>query len=469
MEYYQDILMNAPIGIFVSSPEGRFLSVNKAMARMYGFSEPLEMIWSITDIVNHIYLYPEDRREFQRRLERDGEIVNFECQVRCRDGEIIWVSTNARVVRDNSGNTTLYQGYSTDITERKQFEERLKYLSLHDQLTGLYNRAYLENELQRLNSSREYPISIISVDLDGLKLVNDTLGHDHGDDLLKVCAWILQESFRDSDIIARAGGDEFVILLPGTELHTGEKIVQRIQLEIKNYNQLHKGQIPLSLSIGLACADNEQPDLNEVLKQADDFMYQDKLNSNMNSRSQIMAALMAALEERDFIASGHAHRLQELCLKLGKEMGLSVNQISNLNLLVQVHDLGKVGIPDKILFKPGPLTEAEWEIMCQHPEKGYRIALASPDMAGIADLILKHHERWDGQGYPLGLQGEEIPVECRILAIADSFDSMVNDRPYRKAMSCKDAVQELRRCAGSQFDLELVEKFIHVLQKLDSE
>ncbi|MDZ7762178.1 MAG: diguanylate cyclase [Desulfovermiculus sp.] len=352
-----------------------------------------------------------------------------------------------------------------DISERKQFEEQLKYLSLHDQLTGIYNRAYLENELYRLNISREHPISIISVDLDGLKLVNDTLGHDHGDNLLQVCAKMLQESLRDSDIVARAGGDEFVILLPGTELQTGEKIVQRIQREIKNYNQLHKGQIPLSLSIGLACAENEQHDLTEVLKQADDLMYRDKLNRNITSRSQIMTALMAALEERDFITSGHVQRLEELCVKLGKEVELSVNQLSNLNLLAQVHDLGKVGIPDHILFKPGPLNEAEWEIMRQHPEKGHRIALASTDLAGIADLILKHHERWDGQGYPLGFQGEEIPIECRILAIVDAFDSMVNDRPYRKSMPVAEALVELQRCAGSQFDPQLVKIFGEIMSE----
>ncbi|MBS3779401.1 MAG: HD domain-containing protein [Desulfovermiculus sp.] len=116
-----------------------------------------------------------------------------------------------------------------------------------------------------------------------------------------------------------------------------------------------------------------------------------------------------------------------------------------------------------ILFKPSPLTEAEWEVMRQHPEKGHRIALASTDLAGIADLILRHHERWDGQGYPMGLQGEAIPIECRILAIVDAFDSMTNERPYRKAMPTAEALKELHRCAGSQFDPQLVEAFIYVL------
>ncbi|MDZ7762202.1 MAG: diguanylate cyclase [Desulfovermiculus sp.] len=320
-----------------------------------------------------------------------------------------------------SGQQRTFQIISRDITEHKKFEEQLKYLSLHDQMTGLYNRAYLENELQRLQNSRDFPITIICMDLDGLKLVNDTLGHDHGDWYLKACARILQESFRASDIVARVGGDEFTALLPRTDVRSGEKIIRRIQERIESHNLEQKQKFPLSLSTGLACAEDSSQDLPQVYRLADDLMYRDKLNRNINSRSQTMRALMAALEERDFITSGHAYRLEEVCYSVGQKKGLAAHQISDLNLLAQVHDLGKVGIPDYILFKPGPLTEEEWQIMRQHPEKGFRIAQTTTDLAGIADLILKHHERWDGKGYPLGLAGEDIPIECRILTIADSL------------------------------------------------
>ncbi|MGM0646702.1 MAG: PAS domain S-box protein, partial [Thermodesulfobacteriota bacterium] len=346
-----------------------------------------------------------------------------------------------------------------DISDRKAYEQHIQYISLHDQLTGLYNRAYLENELNRLNRSRAHPLTLICMDLDGLKVVNDTLGHNQGDMQLQACARILQEVFRSSDILARIGGDEFVALLPETPLEVGEGILHRIREAVEAFNREQQGKIPLGISIGLACATTQDQDLDTVFKEADDLMYRDKLNRDLNSRSQILTALMAALEERDFMTSGHAHRLETLCDQLGRKAGLSSSQLSGLNLLCQVHDLGKVGIPDTILFKPDRLTDAEWEVMRQHPEKGYRIAQVTTDLAGIADLILKHHERWDGMGYPLGEHGKDIPIECRILAIVDSFDAMTNDRPYRKGCTEAEALQEIQRCAGTQFDPELAELF----------
>jgi diguanylate cyclase (GGDEF)-like protein/PAS domain S-box-containing protein len=364
---------------------------------------------------------------------------------------------------DAVGNVEYVVCSAADITEQKKYEIELQYLSLHDQLTGLYNRAYLEAELDRLKKSREFPITVICMDLDGLKLVNDTLGHENGDEHIKTCAKVLRDCLRASDIVARTGGDEFVAMLPKTDLVSGETIAGRIQNNIQIYNHKHPTTIPMGLSIGLSCADDASSDLSSAFKQAEDLMYRDKLNRDVTSRSQIMKALMAALEERDFITSGHAHRLEENCLRLGRKISLSSAQLTSLKLLAQVHDLGKVGIPDHILFKPGPLTKDEWKIMRQHPEKGFRIAQETTDLAWIADLILKHHEHWDGTGYPLGLSGEEIPIECRILAIVDSFDAMTNDRPYRKAMPAEEALAELEKYAGTQFDPQLVGVFLEMI------
>lgn len=351
-----------------------------------------------------------------------------------------------------------------DITEKKAYADQLKLMSMKDQLTGIYNRTYFEEELKRYTSSRDYPITIISADVDGLKLINDTMGHDKGDKVLRASAKVLQDSLRKSDILARTGGDEFTALLPFTDKKTGEIIVSRIKDKITKYNNEHD-DLPLSISIGVGTAKSQSKDLNEVLKEADDLMYRDKLYRSLSTRSHVVQALLATLAERDFITEGHTQRLAEICKKIGQKAGLTSSQLSDLYLLTQVHDLGKVGIPDSMLFKKGPLTDEEWDIMRLHPEKGYRIAMSSPDLSGVADLILKHHERFDGNGYPLGIEGHNIPIECRILAVVDAFDAMTNERPYNTVKTKSEAIKELEINSGSQFDPSVVKYFLEVINE----
>ncbi|MBN2253132.1 MAG: diguanylate cyclase, partial [Kosmotogaceae bacterium] len=317
----------------------------------------------------------------------------------------------------------LLMSHAREAIVRIETEIRMNYMSLHDKLTDLYNRVYFEEELKRLEGSRFYPISIVSADVDGLKLINDTMGHSMGDQILVEFSQILRSSFRKTDVVSRFGGDEFAVILIRTDEETTEKIASRVRRTVERYNADHVGP-HLSVSMGIATSKGPEQDLLETLKLADDLMYRDKLYRSSSVRSQMVNTLLITLDEKDQISGGHAKRLQKLCLELGKRAGLNTRQLSDLALFAQVHDLGKVGIPDSILFKPGPLSEDEWKVMKLHPEKGYRIAVSSPDLSSVADLILRHHERWDGRGYPLGISGEDIPVECRILSIVDAFDAM---------------------------------------------
>ncbi|HWQ75835.1 MAG TPA: diguanylate cyclase [Syntrophomonas sp.] len=345
-----------------------------------------------------------------------------------------------------------------EIAERKAAEEKMRYISMHDTLTGLYNRTLFEKEMHRLDEEQVGNMGLIMCDVDGLKLINDSMGHDKGDSLLINTANLIKSCFNSSDIVARVGGDEFAVLVPNASQKKLEDCYRRMQKKALHQNQ-SLNELPLSLSIGFALRTDGKTSLNKLYIEADDNMYREKLYRSKSVRSAIVQTLMKALEARDFITEGHAERLQVMVGDMGESIGFSPKAILDLRLFAQFHDIGKVGLPDRILFKHGPLTTDEKLEMQRHCEIGHRIALASPDLMHISDWVLKHHEWWNGNGYPLGLKGEEIPLECRILAIADAYDAMTSDRPYRKAMPHEDAIEELKRCAGTQFDPELVEQF----------
>lgn len=454
----KSLFTRSPIGMYIASA-GKFQLVNPRFVMLTGYCQE-ELIGKDTlDLV-----VPEDRDKVRRNAIKmlKGEAAKpYVFKIVTKKGSIKWIEETVASIWHGGKQVTL--GNIIDVTKKKKFEQRLEYISLHDRLTGLYNRTYFEEELQRLSTSREYPITVIMGDINGLKLINDTLGHDKGDKLLTTCAQVIKRALRRSDILARIGGDEFVVLLPRTDEITGKRILERIQLSIDKNNQEHPG-LPLSVSFGMATADTPEQPLKEVYKKADDLMYQKKHKLGTTSHSKIINALLTELLERIHVTEEQIRHKQELCQKLGKKAGLSVQQLANLSLLVKVHDLGIIGMPDRIISKKDPLTKSELKLMRQHPERGYHIALSSPDLAGVADLILKHHEKWDGTGYPLGLKGEEIPIECRILSIVDAFDSITTGRPpYCREKAVENALEEIRRYAGTQFDPNLAETFIEMI------
>ncbi len=360
-------------------------------------------------------------------------------------------------------NTGLLASLKRELAERKTAERNLRYLSMHDPLTGLCNRAFFEEEIVRIAARRPRGVGAICCDLDGLKLINDTMGHAVGDRVLREVAVIIGEASVDTGgFVARLGGDEFTVVLTDVEEETVMQASRRMRrtVEISDF-----GGVGLKLNLSVGWAFYGGPGLTEdkissLVKEADDFMYRRKLSSSQSNRNTLVHGMMELLKARDFITEGHSQRLQGHAVAMGKLIGLKDTQIIDLRLLAQFHDIGKVGIADALLLKSGSFTAEERKEMERHAEIGFRISQAVPEFFPISDFVLKHHEWWNGTGYPLGLQGEEIPVECRILAIADAFDAMVNDRPYRKARTQAEAVAELKRFAGVQFDPELVKVFV---------
>ncbi len=351
-----------------------------------------------------------------------------------------------------------------DFTERKQMEKSLQFFNLRDSLTGLFNRTYWEEKLSTVSQLEDTQISIMLCEIDEMRLLQNTLGPEPCNNLLVSLAAALRASLPIEAVIARIGAEEFAILMIGiseTELTTLDGRIRQ-EVERSNAEELH---VRFGISLGAASGIPKKTGVPEIIKTAQLRLHKEKLSHSQSSRAHLFQSLQTALETRDFVTHQHATRLWALGRSLAKSAGLPARRLRDFKLLTQFHDIGKVGLSDELIFKQGRLTPDEMRQMKQHVEIGHRIAQSIPELFSIADLLLKHHEWWNGEGYPLGLHGEEIPLECRIFSIVDAFDAMTNDRPDRKALSVKEAAAELRRCAGSQFEPNLVKKFLLIIDE----
>lgn len=345
----------------------------------------------------------------------------------------------------------------------QQKEDHLKHLSCHDPLTGLPNRACFEETLASMQNSSVLPAAIVVCDLDGLKLINDTMGHSVGDILIKAAANVIRESAPPSAVVSRIGGDEFVVLLPKSTKEDLNALRSTILDKVAAHN-LNSPSSPLSLSVGIAIAESLPLDMRLLFQEADTDMYHEKIRNVSAVRSSSAQALLHLLKTRDFGDDGHTDRMETIMVRLAERLDLPEKQKGELHLFARFHDVGKVAVPERILGKTGPLTADERRIVERHSEIGHRIVLSFQETVPIADWILKHHEWWNGKGYPLGLKGDEIPLPSRLLSIVDAFDAMTSERPYRNKLSLREAFHELRRGAGVQFDPALVETVIEVIQ-----
>lgn len=353
-----------------------------------------------------------------------------------------------------------------NMTERIIMEHRLRDLVERDNLTNLYNRRCFEETMNKYNGKEAEKITAISIDLNGLKFINDTLGHIAGDRIIIDCAKIIREVFGDYGHISRIGGDEFGVILERVEEEQVERLLNALSIRVEQYN-LTVPNGNMSVAYGYSHHTTGLVNMEYLFQVADNNMYQNKLLKKESTRGTFVKTLMKALEAKDYVSEGHVVRMEKLAALIGEALYLHQDQMDRLVLLTKFHDIGKIGIPDSILKKPAKLTEDEWKVMKTHTSIGERIALESMEIKDIAPLILHHHEKWDGTGYPSGLAKEDIPIECRILAVVDSFDAMTNDRPYHKAMHETEAAKEILDCSGTFYDPKLVDIFYGIVKELN--
>jgi diguanylate cyclase (GGDEF)-like protein len=373
-----------------------------------------------------------------------------------------------------------------------QLVRKLERAAQTDPLTRLKNRLALEQEIgvevERALRGEDQ-LSIVVGDVDHFKLVNDELGHRAGDEALVRVGSILNASRRAGDSVARTGGEEFTLVLPGASEHEAYLVAERVRGDIARH--FAEDPLPLTCSFGVATYPAHGRSAEAVIDAADQALYAAKAlgrNRSVIFNREIAAifapepggrgvdethlakllSLAEALDLRDTGSAGHSRTVGRYCALMATELGLPAERVKRIEIAGVLHDIGKIGLPDAILQKPGPLGREELAEIRTHPEIGAQV-LSGRGLEDLSDWVGAHHERPDGNGYPSGLRDPEIPLEAKILAVADAFEAMTADRVYRASLGTKAARSELLRCAGAQFDARVVAAFMAVLDRLDQE
>jgi len=453
---YRQIFENAPLGILHFNQDGVIEDCNENFVKIIGSTK--------ADLINmNMLKLPDSKLTNALKETLNGHLAIYEGNYKSVTADKV---TPVRVlftpIKSAEGIVEAGVGIIEDITPRKKREEEIEYLSYHDQLTGLYNRRFYEEELIRLDTERNLPLSIAMGDVNGLKLINDSFGHAAGDAYLMKVAEVIKRGCRADDIIARLGGDEFVILLPRTNAFEAERVINRIRnLSLKEQS----GAINMSISFGFETKTEVSENIQEILKRTEDHMYRHKLYENLSMRSKTIDLIMNTLYEKNNREMLHSKRVSELCETIASIIYFDKDEINQVRIAGLMHDIGKIGIDEEILNKANQLNAEEWGEIKRHPEIGYRILSSVNEFSEIAGYVLEHQERWDGKGYPRGLRGEAISLQARIIAVADAYDAMTSYRTYGRVLDEDHAVIEIKKYASLQFDPEIARIFVEKVLK----
>ncbi|CAI3709262.1 3'3'-cGAMP-specific phosphodiesterase 2 [Clostridium neonatale] len=454
------ILDSLQAGIFYKDRELGYLYTNKKFDDL--LSKDKESIIENKNPLNESIcesknkFIQEDKKVFETK-----KTVKKEEKIELGNGENLYTEIIKTPVLNDNNEVSGIIGLLLDITDRKKIEKKLKYLSYTDILTKVYNRTCFEEKAKKIFKEENLPMGIIMGDTNGLKIVNDTLGHEEGDELLKLTTKVLKDVCKGNELIFRIGGDEFAIIIPKAKENECETLIKNIIDSCNNYKH---DLIKISIALGYSVTYDLDKSIYDTLKEAEDMVYRKKLLEKNSFNSSVISSLQATLQEKSLETKAHTERVVENSIKIGERLSLPLSVMDELILVAKLHDIGKIGINESILLKLDNLTEEEFGIIKSHTEKGYRIIKAANHLESVAKGVLTHHERWDGNGYPLKLKEEKIPLIARIVSVADAYDVMTTNRVYKNALSKDEAIRELKKNSGKQFDPNIVKVFIECLE-----
>ena len=499
-ERFRAISEASPLGIFVNDRHGNCIYINPTYSAITGttIEQSLDVRWLD-------FVHPDDKArltdDWMEAVEsvKTGSPFSYDNTRRNirPDGTVCWVRVRSAAMYDAAGECTGYVGTLEDVTARKQWEaeqERLlndaQQRADHDPLTHLLNHGAFHRELAQAvdtASQSHAPFAVALLDTDNFKFFNDAYGHAAGDQVLCQIAHTLQNACRPTDRIGRVGGDEFAVLLPRVTMEQGDAVRFRLKTMLAQQGYRPAGSptdVPLGLSAGLAFFPEDGTTILELLRIADERLYEDKRDSKRRTavaatlaetlRMRVtgkvpgfpmLDALVTSVDNKDRYTRRHSEEVMLYAVMIGEVLGLEQNALSSLMLAALVHDIGKIGVSDRVLRLPGSLAHEEYEAVKQHVTLGAAVISAVAGLEHTLPGVRHHHEHWDGTGYPDGLAGEAIPLPARILAVADAFSAMTSDRPYRKRLHDTEALARLRIGAGVQWDAKVVAAFESAWQK----
>ncbi len=454
-------LLSIGDGVVSTDPSGNIVAFNQVAEQLTGWNAGMAIGKAFDDVFR---LVNEATRATVpnpiRRALDAGHKIELENHtiLLSRDGREYHIEDSAAPIITADGRLTGVVLVFRDVTEKKVKQREIEYLSNHDFMTGLYNRRHFVERLAQMDRPGHYPLGVVMGDFNGLKILNDAFGHDLGDEALRRIAIVLTSTYRKTDVIARIGGDEFAVILPNTDESEIEALAETVHTAVWDVtlNSVH-----LSMAIGYAVKKDALESIDDILKQAENSMYARKISEGSSVRNRTIQAILGTLTDKYEKEKVHSVRVSRICGAIGRALGLRADDQKELEMAGLYHDIGKIAIPDVILNKTGKLTPEEFEIMKKHTEVGYQILRAADEYSGLAEYALSHQERWDGKGYPRGLSGIGIPLISRIISVADAWEAMTSDRPYRAAMTRDLAAEQMRLHRGTQFDPDLVDVFLN--------